>query len=157
MCDAAISTALARFGHETRVTEPAGDHLTSTEHASAANLPAPRVVTDLWAYWVDAIQRQILYLDVMRRRGNQFLEHKAEGKPPVLAFGHDMLIDGRTLECPCNYALRSIVRDEGVQTGAALRPFVVIDPRAGHGPGIGGFKQYSQVGVALRQRQFGRV
>ena len=33
---------------------------------------------------------------------------------------------------------------------ADRRPFVIIDPRAGHGPGIGGFKQDSQVGVALK-------
>ncbi len=31
------------------------------------------------------------------------------------------------------------------------RPYVIIDPRAGHGPGIGGFKDDSQVGVALRE------
>ena len=31
------------------------------------------------------------------------------------------------------------------------RPFVIIDPRGGHGPGIGGFKDDSQVGVALRE------
>jgi pimeloyl-ACP methyl ester carboxylesterase len=30
------------------------------------------------------------------------------------------------------------------------RPYIIIDPRAGHGPGIGGFKTDSQVGVALR-------
>lgn len=30
------------------------------------------------------------------------------------------------------------------------RPFVIVDPRAGHGPGIGGFKRDSQVGVALK-------
>ena len=30
------------------------------------------------------------------------------------------------------------------------RPFVIVDPRAGHGPGIGGFKDDSDVGVALR-------
>src|SRR5262249_50942810 len=29
-------------------------------------------------------------------------------------------------------------------------PFVVIDPRAGHGPGIGGFKADSEIGVALK-------
>ena len=31
----------------------------------------------------------------------------------------------------------------------ARRPFVVVDPRAGHGPGIGGFKADSEIGVAL--------
>ena len=29
------------------------------------------------------------------------------------------------------------------------RPYMIIDPRAGHGAGIGGFKSDSQVGVAL--------
>ncbi|WP_159711697.1 DUF3141 domain-containing protein, partial [Geminicoccus flavidas] len=29
------------------------------------------------------------------------------------------------------------------------RPIIVIDPRAGHGPGIGGFKPDSEIGVAL--------
>nr|WP_236638352.1 DUF3141 domain-containing protein [Mangrovicoccus ximenensis] len=32
----------------------------------------------------------------------------------------------------------------------AKRPYVIIDPRAGHGAGIGGFKQDSQVGVAFK-------
>ena len=31
----------------------------------------------------------------------------------------------------------------------AKPPFVVVDPRAGHGPGIGGMKQDSEIGVAL--------
>ena len=32
----------------------------------------------------------------------------------------------------------------------ARRPFVVVDPRAGHGPGIGGFKADSEIGVAFK-------
>ena len=31
----------------------------------------------------------------------------------------------------------------------AKPPFIVVDPRAGHGPGIGGMKQDSEIGVAL--------
>jgi pimeloyl-ACP methyl ester carboxylesterase len=38
-----------------------------------------------------------------------------------------------------------------VTVDPALRPYIIIDPRAGHGPGIGGFKDDSQVGVALRE------
>ena len=34
-------------------------------------------------------------------------------------------------------------------TDPAKPPFVVVDPRAGHGPGIGGMKQESEIGVAL--------
>jgi hypothetical protein len=29
------------------------------------------------------------------------------------------------------------------------RPFIVFDPRAGHGPGIGGMKHDSEIGVAM--------
>ena len=59
-------------------------------------------------------------------------------------------MDGRTLERPVNYALLRIVPPEGVTVDANRRPYVIIDPRGGHGPGIGGFKDDSQVGVALR-------
>jgi pimeloyl-ACP methyl ester carboxylesterase len=38
----------------------------------------------------------------------------------------------------------------GVAVDETKRPFLIVDPRAGHGPGIGGFKQDSQVGVALK-------
>ena len=41
-------------------------------------------------------------------------------------------------------------RPKGVTVDPKRRPYVIIDPRAGHGPGIGGFKDDSQVGVALR-------
>ncbi len=52
---------------------------------------------------------------------------------------------------PVNYALVRIVPPEGVVVDPKRRPYVIIDPRAGHGPGIGGFKDDSQVGVALRE------
>ena len=48
------------------------------------------------------------------------------------------------------YALLEIAPPEGVVVDPKRRPYVIIDPRAGHGPGIGGFKDDSQVGVALR-------
>jgi hypothetical protein len=102
-----------------------------------------------WEYWVDAAQRTVLFWDVMRKRGNTFLEHEAAGKPLVLAFDHEMVLDGRTLENPVNYFLVRIVPPAGAQADPKKRPFVVIDPRAGHGPGIGGFKVDSEIGVAL--------
>jgi pimeloyl-ACP methyl ester carboxylesterase len=60
------------------------------------------------------------------------------------------VLDGRTLPKPVNYALVRIVPPADVTVDPKLRPYVIIDPRAGHGPGIGGFKDDSQVGVALR-------
>ena len=101
-------------------------------------------------YWVDAAQRQVLFWDVMRKRGNQTLEHYRKGKPPVLVFDYDLIVDGRQLERPVNYMLLRIKPERGVATDPKKRPFVIFDPRAGHGPGIGGMKESSQVGVALR-------
>jgi pimeloyl-ACP methyl ester carboxylesterase len=43
-----------------------------------------------------------------------------------------------------------IIPPEGVSVDPLRRPYIIIDPRGGHGPGIGGFKDDSQVGVALR-------
>ncbi|MGK9231131.1 DUF3141 domain-containing protein [Inquilinus limosus] len=107
-----------------------------------------------WAYaveyWVDAAQRTVLFWDVMRQRGNQYLEHAADPTPHVLSYEFELLLDGRTLERPCNYMLVRIVPPEGVTVDPNKRPFVIIDPRAGHGPGIGGMKPESQIGRALR-------
>lgn len=101
-------------------------------------------------YAVDSAQRAILMLDVLRRRANQFHEHAKRGKPPVLTFAYDVVMDGKNLERPCNYLLMRIRPDPGIQTDPRKRPFVIIDPRAGHGPGISGFKPDSQIGYALR-------
>ncbi|MBB3140089.1 DUF3141 domain-containing protein [Halomonas organivorans] len=101
-------------------------------------------------YWRDGLERSILYLDVMRQRGNQYLEHIEKTKPNVLGFDAEVLLDGRELPRPVNYELMRILPPEGVETDPLMRPFVVVDPRAGHGPGIGGFKPDSELGVALR-------
>jgi pimeloyl-ACP methyl ester carboxylesterase len=101
-------------------------------------------------YWTDAAQRGALFLDALRKRGNIYIEHSVQGKPALLQFEHELLIDGRTLKRPCNYSLLRILPDEQSAPKLDKRPIVVVDPRAGHGPGIGGFKPDSQVGVALR-------
>lgn len=110
------------------------------------------LMQDAMSYAVDATQRSVLFWDTMRRAGNTFVEHEAAGCPPVLVFEWDMVVDGRTLPRPCNYALVHIRPPAGVPAAdPTMRPFVIIDPRAGHGAGIGGFKSDSQVGVALRR------
>src|SRR5262249_49759896 len=103
-----------------------------------------------WEYWTDAAQRTVLFWDVMRKRGHMFLEHERKGKPPMLIFEHEMVLAGRPLERPVNSFLVRIVPPAGTRVDARKRPFVVVDPRAGHGPGIGGFKADSEIGVALR-------
>ena len=100
-------------------------------------------------YMVDAAQRNVLFWDVMRQRGNQYREHLAESAPHVLDFKVELVIDGRTLDRPVNYVLVRVVPPQSVKLDPTRRPFVVFDPRAGHGPGIGGFKADSEIGVAL--------
>jgi pimeloyl-ACP methyl ester carboxylesterase len=104
-----------------------------------------------WAnYITDVFQRGILFWDTLRQRGNNFLEHERAGKPPLLVYDYEMIVDGRKLERPVNYALVRIIPPKGIVVEETKRPFIIVDPRAGHGPGIGGFKQDSQVGVALK-------
>jgi pimeloyl-ACP methyl ester carboxylesterase len=113
----------------------------------------PPTPWDAWAGWsrytVDVAQRWVLLWDTLRQRGNAFVEHTREGLPPVLHFTYEMVLDARTFERPVNYALVRITPPAGVTVDPTRRPYVIIDPRAGHGPGIGGFKDDSQVGVAL--------
>jgi hypothetical protein len=100
-------------------------------------------------YLVDAAQRSILFWDVMRQRGNQYREHRAKSAPHVLDYPVELVVDGRTLDRPVNYALARVVPPPELDVDPANRPFVIVDPRAGHGPGIGGFKADSEIGVAL--------
>jgi len=101
-------------------------------------------------YMTDATQRWVLFWDVMRQRGNQYRQHLNETAPHVLDFAVELVIDGRTLVRPVNYGLVRIVPPKGIEIDPKRRPFVVVDPRAGHGPGIGGFKADSEIGVAMK-------
>ncbi|MBR0653033.1 DUF3141 domain-containing protein [Roseomonas terrae] len=102
------------------------------------------------AYAVDAWQRSVIFLDVLRQRGNAFLEREHDPMRNVLSFGFEVVMDGRDLPRPVNYWMARITPPEGAPpTDPLNRAFIVIDPRAGHGPGIGGFKADSEIGVAL--------
>jgi hypothetical protein len=89
-------------------------------------------------YMIDAAQRSILFWDVMRQRGNQRREQMARPAPNVLDYQFELIIDGRKLDRPINYALVKIIPPEGVMVDPKRRPFVVVDPRAGHGPALAG-------------------
>jgi poly(3-hydroxyalkanoate) synthetase/uncharacterized tellurite resistance protein B-like protein len=139
---------------------PVGSSLSSLSFLSA--------VTE---YFVDTCQRNILFWDTLRQRGNIYLDHLQAGQPPVLTFPYTIILEGTELEPPVNYSLLQILdrRAPGdhqslspneqrehpelpqQQEDPAKRPILIIDPRAGHGPGIGGSKQDSQVGNALTE------
>ena len=101
-------------------------------------------------YLVDAGQRSVLFMDVLRRRGDQYREHVAQTAPHVLQYAAELIMDGRKLDEPVNYALVRIIPPKDVVIESDRRPFIVVDPRAGHGPGIGGFKADSEIGVAMK-------
>ena len=97
-------------------------------------------------YVTDATQRTVLFLDVLRRRSEDYYEHKAMEVPHVLSFDAELVLDGRTLERPANYLLVRVKPPEGVVTDPKKRPFVVVDPRAGHGPGSGASRRTARSG-----------
>jgi hypothetical protein len=121
-----------------------------TEQPAIPGSALPGVFATALEYLVDSGQRSVLFLDVMRRRGEQYREHLAETVPHVLNYEIELIADGRNLKRPVNYGLVRVKPPEGVEIDPTRRPFVVIDPRAGHGPGIGGFKADSEIGVAMK-------
>jgi pimeloyl-ACP methyl ester carboxylesterase len=112
--------------------------------------PMSGLVASAVEYMMDAGQRSVLFLDVLRRRGDQYREHVAQTAPHVLQYAAELIIDGRKLDEPVNYALVRIIPPNDVEIDLNRRPFIVVDPRAGHGPGIGGFKADSEIGVAMK-------
>ncbi len=113
-------------------------------------LPFGDIQSTWFDYAVDTAQRSILFWDAMRQRGNIYLEHRAKGEPPILDFAYEIVLDARTFSRPANYALLRILPKPGMTVDPKKRPFIIVDPRAGHGPGVGGMKEDSQVGVSLR-------
>ncbi|WP_367103354.1 DUF3141 domain-containing protein [uncultured Psychrobacter sp.] len=109
----------------------------------------------LWQEWLsysaDSSKRLLQTADVLKERGDIFIEHELAGAPPVLDYDYQVIMDASNFERPCNYVLLRIEPPEGIVTDDNNRPYIIIDPRAGHGAGIGGFKHESQVGVALNQ------
>jgi pimeloyl-ACP methyl ester carboxylesterase len=111
------------------------------------NLLAP---TAFHEYVRDFWQRSILFLDVLRQRGNQREEMLAHGISSVLIYDSELVMRGDQLPNPVNYSLLRVMPREGAEIDNRKRPVFVIDPRAGQGPGIGGFKQASEIGQAFK-------
>ena len=120
------------------------------ENAKLPGGPMSGLVASAVEFMMDAGQRSVLFLDVLRRRGDQYREHVAQTAPHVLQYTAELIIDGRKLDEPVNYALVRIIPPKDVEIDLNRRPFIVVDPRAGHGPGIGGFKADSEIGVAMK-------
>ena len=89
-------------------------HTASTVQTASATksppvtLSAHALTTAAMPYSIDAWQRTVLFWDTLRERGNDALAHAHAGKPPVLAFDYDIIVDGRELEPATAYALLRI-------------------------------------------------
>ncbi|MGC9271393.1 DUF3141 domain-containing protein [Acidiphilium sp.] len=130
---------------------PADKTSTAQSHGSPEFLaPSSDAMMKAWPpYMIDALQRSILFVDLLRRRGNAETEITSRPTATVLRFDHEVIMSGRSLTRPINYSLMHILPLSGVRSNPGKRPVVVIDPRAGQGPGIGGFKAESEIGDAL--------
>ncbi len=106
-------------------------------------------------YMIDAGQRSILFWDALRQRATNMLEHERNGLPPLLKFKYEEIADASNYDPPANYKLLKILEVDDICLDDCLDPekppLMIIEPRAGHGPGIGGFKRDSEVGVALHE------
>ena len=98
----------------------------------------------------DFWQRSVLFLDILRQRGNQREEMLAHGATSVLIYGSELVMRGDELPHPVNYSLLRIIPPDGAEIDDRKHPVFVINPRAGQGPGIGGFKQLSEIGEAFK-------
>jgi Protein of unknown function (DUF3141) len=139
--------------------EPLGSPKRRSRPVRLAPVPAEPVAVDspyeTWDYGLDVWQRSILFWDALRQRADNMLEHERAGMPPLLDFKYETILDARRFDNPTNYALLRIteVGEDCWEdcVNPAKPPVIVVDPRAGHGPGIGGFKHESEVGMALHE------
>ncbi|MDB5983079.1 MAG: poly(3-hydroxyalkanoate) synthetase [Pseudomonas sp.] len=110
----------------------------------------PSTADDCVEYFTDLAQRTLLFWDTLRQRGDNTLAHERAGYPLLLKFEHETLMAGTDLPRPVNYSLLRILPSPEQKIDSTRRPVIIIDPRGGHGSGIGGFKQDSEIGESLR-------
>ena len=133
--------------HEKQAIIPYDELVAKSFHAP---IPGVALIKDAFDYGMDSWQRSFLFLNMMRKRGSIYLRHLQDGQPPVLFFKYEKILSGLTLSRPVNYDLVRIIPDKEYVIDPDKRPIVVVDPRAGHGPGIGGSKRESQIGMAMK-------
>lgn len=128
---------------------PANLEVNTSTSDTSQPLPDPA------AYGRDLWERSVLFMDTLRERADNMIEHERAGMPPLLDFKYETLVDARQFDRPANYALLRITEVDGNCwddcVDIAKPPVIVVDPRAGHGPGIGGFKRDSEVGMAMAE------
>jgi hypothetical protein len=89
---------------------------------------------DVLASQRDLWERTILFWDTLRQRADNMIAHERAGKPPLLDFDYELILDARRFERPVNYALLRITRygDKCLEDclDPAKPPVIIVDPRA---------------------------
>ena len=88
-------------------------------------IPLSPAAKEFQDYLTDFSQRSVLFMDIMRKRGNQAVEMSSTNGATVLSFDFEILIDGATFSRPINYWLAKMQAPAGVVPDAKKRPFVL--------------------------------
>jgi hypothetical protein len=123
--------------------------------SNARNTSPFNAMSSWFSYVVDVSQRGALFAHALVERGDRLLDDERAGLPLRLKFPYEVILDARDFDEPVGYSLLRILPDgddcfERCE-GCNSRPVIVFDPRAGHSPGIGGFKRDSEVGMAMHR------
>ena len=135
------------------ITNDAGSSSENAEKPSKQSVftdLAPQPLRAAAEYATDFWQRSLIFLDVLRRSGNQQAELTSRPISAVGLYDYEIILKGTSLPRPVNYALVRLVPPTGAVIDPTKRPVVVIDPRAGQAPGIAGFKPASEAGLAFK-------
>ena len=79
-------------------------------------LNAPAAPEALQDYLVDAAERSVLLMDLLRERGNEQADMASRPLATVLTFGHEILLSGKSLRRPINYSLARVIRRRAHQS-----------------------------------------
>lgn len=148
------SSSRTNRGASHKAATNASDTTVTPQRDDVADVPETPTAM-LIAYMFDVAQRSAIFAQVLVERGDRLLEDERGGLPLQLNFPYEVILDAREFDEPAGYSLLRILPDGDSCfercAGHNSRPVIVFDPRAGHGPGIGGFKRDSEVGMALHQ------
>jgi hypothetical protein len=109
-----MSKADASMSKPGSAANPSGSELPTFRKSFAG--PSGNAVTTWPDYMVDAFQRSVLFLDLLRRRGNEEIEITSRPMATVLSFGHEVLMDGRSLPGRSTTRCRASLHHQGSQS-----------------------------------------
>jgi hypothetical protein len=87
-------------------------------------------------YANDFWQRSVLFLDILRQRGNQREKMLAHGVSSVLIYDSELVMRGDELPRPVNYSLLRVIPPEGVEIDGRKRPSSSLIHAPGRDPAL---------------------